>query len=514
MTLLSRKLLVPSRGNRKPSLDLREATEAKSSAEGIGGSAEGSRHIRRFGTRVVATETIEAEATETQDGVTNSKTEIREAQALFGWGRKKKTEAEVGETKPTVQRTFGSDMVSEPEVIDDDFEPEPPVPEEERVVTDDDTELKEKAREVYSGDEQQPASESVSEPVSEDSPELSFGGEGVSEPVPLEDEADDVDEGESERESNESDHTEDREEQTAESESQRASLEPGEGVKGPVRIDENEDNDDEIEEDDSNVTTGDTQTGEPVAPVMRGAGNEEPGSEDMTARDAGPIGEQIGPEEDLSDHAQSAIMTIEGSQAHALSASHGLPLRRRNRHQGEARESRDAGSVSPIEVDKLAVTTVDMDWPDRRRSIRMRMNRMAGFAPLPKKLEEDLTMSDLQWRATSTVNFSSGGALMELDDKFDVDDLLLIHLDMGDLFFPPFALGRVSYTQEIESGRYRTGVMFITNEDKEEYLPAEVVERLPGEVFDYRGERSCQIETTIAAWKRQSQSLVSQEENK
>lgn len=207
-------------------------------------------------------------------------------------------------------------------------------------------------------------------------------------------------------------------------------------------------------------------------------------------------------------------MTIEGSQAHALSASHGLPLRRRNRQQGEAQKSRDAEPVSPIEVDKLAVTTVDMDWPDRRRSIRMRMNRMAGFAPLPKKLEEDLTMSDLQWRATSTVNFSSGGALMELDDRFDVDDLLLIHLDMGDLFFPPFALGRVSYTQEIESGRYRTGVMFITDEDKEEYLPAEVVERLPGEVFDYQGERSCQIETTIAAWKRQSQSLVSQEENK
>lgn len=528
MTLLSRKLLVPSRASRKPSLDLREATEGSTPGESFGNATEGSRHIRRFGVRVLEVAGSGEQSLDASDErVEDKASEIREAEALFGWGRKKKRDEDTATSQPAAVRSFGSEMVSEPEEIDDDFVPEPPVPEEERVVRDEGS--REGHKDVVAptedaGCERRDASRRRTEnETRQDRAPVEFFSEMVSDPVPLEEDDDNAgDSGECCQGDDGSDEvseaqTSNSEETEAEPQGERASREPDEQDEMPDRAeeddDEEEDDDGDEDEDRKDLLYGDS---EPDDPEQWGIDDEERGRADMSARDAGPVGEQVGPETDLTEQAQSAIMTIEGNQAHALSASHGVPTGRRRRKADSARKVRphDASEPGPIDVDKLAVTTVDMDWPDRRKSIRLRMSRVAGFAPLPKKLLEDLAISELPWRASSTINFSCGGALMELDEKFEVDDLLVLHLDMADLFFPPFSLGRVSFSQEMEDGRFRTGLMFITDENKDQYLPAETVERLPGEVLDYETNRSREIETTLVAWRRQSQLLESQEEDR
>jgi hypothetical protein len=540
MKLLSRRLLRPRHTVQKPEETVSAAAKIAQTKEQGVDTKEHARNVRQFGVQVLTPVVSDTDPdSQVIDRVGADTIETREASALFGWGRKKKDDPmpQVDEKQAASVRTIGSELVSEPEEIDEDFVPEPPVPEEERVVENDSrSRVRENGLERATPEKREATLAADSEDAGGGVLPSQLFFEGVSDPVPLED--DESEEGEVASDSEGSTDAEkvaeptpsEQDEPATQPEPERARLDQMQSAGSDASEDavsgedETEDDMDDDTEDgpDEETSAGVIGDGDPTGTDSTeadscGTDDEELGRRDMTARDTGPVAEQTGPETDLSEQAQGAIMAIEGSEAHTLSASHGLPVRRRHSRKRSMRavsRPADGAESSPIDVDSLAQTTVDMDWPDRRQSLRLRMSRLAGFVRLPQPLEDDVYLSDLPWRASATINFSAGGAMMECDEEFATGDLVMIHVDMGDLFFPPFAVARVSHVQKTENGRYCTGLMFITDEDKQELLPAETVTRLPGEVFEYGTSRSRQIETTIAAWKRQSLSLVSQEESK
>jgi len=127
MKLLSRRLLRPRHTALKPEETVSAAATTEQPSEQAGDTAAYARNVRRFGVEVltpVVSDTGTGDAA--IDRVDTDTTEIREVSALFGWGRKKTNEEtlQLDENQAVSVRTIGSELVSEPEEIDEDFVPD------------------------------------------------------------------------------------------------------------------------------------------------------------------------------------------------------------------------------------------------------------------------------------------------------------------------------------------------------------------------------------------------------
>lgn len=121
----------------------------------------------------------------------------------------------------------------------------------------------------------------------------------------------------------------------------------------------------------------------------------------------------------------------------------------------------------------------------------------ARLAPLPVASFRACKISTLRWLQTDTINFSSGGVLLELSAYLAPDTILLINFEQEIFDFPALVAGRVCHCHQRYAGRFLAGIEFIIDETKLLRLPPTTIKELPRVVFEYNAEKRIWLNNQI-----------------
>jgi hypothetical protein len=194
----------------------------------------------------------------------------------------------------------------------------------------------------------------------------------------------------------------------------------------------------------------------------------------------------------------------------------GQPLRSRVLESHGTTFSLDR-SGSGRRIDNLVhnqVVTIQFSYRGERISVRARLKRTAGgkcnvflnsqvvaltrrsfwradlqlptrLTVLPMSALHTRDVSQLRWIQVETVNFSSGGVLLELTSFLEAGSFLLMNFEQEYFEFPALVLGCVRHCQQALTGRFRIGLEFVLDEHRGRHFPEDAVRTLPKVVFEY-----------------------------
>ena len=109
-------------------------------------------------------------------------------------------------------------------------------------------------------------------------------------------------------------------------------------------------------------------------------------------------------------------------------------------------------------------------------------------------------LGHLRWIETTTVNFSSGGALLEIPSYLERGVFLLIHVDIKGGLLPPLALAQVRHCFSADTGRYNTGVEFVVKEIARKAVSPYVAKELPPTSLNYSVIDREKLNKVIQGW--------------
>jgi hypothetical protein len=111
--------------------------------------------------------------------------------------------------------------------------------------------------------------------------------------------------------------------------------------------------------------------------------------------------------------------------------------------------------------------------------------RPVRLATVPMQSMRAHDIARLRWVETDTLNFSSGGLLIELPSSLSKDVLMLLNLELQTSEFPRLIMGQVRHCFSDDIGKSRAGIEFIIREHCERIRQRVRLTRVPSTVFSY-----------------------------
>ena len=155
---------------------------------------------------------------------------------------------------------------------------------------------------------------------------------------------------------------------------------------------------------------------------------------------------------------------------------------------------RTAGGRCTFHLDEKVVPL------SQRRHRRIDLTTMVRLAPFPMSTFSRKNLARLRWIGTSTQNFSSGGALLDIPGYLHRDVFLLMNLNLKQDTFPALILGQVRHCHPTADNKFRVGVEFVTKETANRILPQTIARELPAVVFSYSAVDRERLNKIIQAW--------------
>jgi hypothetical protein len=121
----------------------------------------------------------------------------------------------------------------------------------------------------------------------------------------------------------------------------------------------------------------------------------------------------------------------------------------------------------------------------QRRFRRWDMIRTARLATYPLLSFQHRQLDKLRWMETSTLNVSSGGALVAVPSVLEPEVFLLINMEMTELNFPQLVLGQVKHCVQLQDLQFHAGVEFVVRERARQLGAATRQQQLPPSLFAY-----------------------------
>ncbi|MFH1688308.1 MAG: hypothetical protein ABIE70_12405 [bacterium] len=156
-----------------------------------------------------------------------------------------------------------------------------------------------------------------------------------------------------------------------------------------------------------------------------------------------------------------------------------------------ARLKRSGGGRCQLIFDANAIALT------RRCFQRMDVVWPARLAVLPVSSFRADKIAHLRWLQTDTINFSSGGVLIEMSSYLTPDTILLINFEQECLDFPALIAGRVRHCEQRHPGRFLAGIEFIVDEQKLLLLPPMTVRAMPRVVFEYNIKKRTWLDSRV-----------------
>lgn len=109
----------------------------------------------------------------------------------------------------------------------------------------------------------------------------------------------------------------------------------------------------------------------------------------------------------------------------------------------------------------------DVRRVQRRQFVRIEMVKPLSLALMPDQVTEEMSLANLDWHTTQSVDLSGGGLLMLAPTPIKVGTLLLVKIEFFGEVGLPLALGAICRRTHHSRGKLRAGIEFI----RAEHLP-------------------------------------------
>jgi hypothetical protein len=136
----------------------------------------------------------------------------------------------------------------------------------------------------------------------------------------------------------------------------------------------------------------------------------------------------------------------------------------------------------------------------QRRFHRVDLDAKVNLAPFPAGGVLNRRLEKLRWMETSLVNFSAGGALINVPAPLDAAARLLVNIDQRQFEFPKLVLVKVRHSYMVDDIHCRAGVEFVTRELGQRLFSPFQLKDLPPVLFSYGGTRRERLNRAIREW--------------
>jgi len=121
----------------------------------------------------------------------------------------------------------------------------------------------------------------------------------------------------------------------------------------------------------------------------------------------------------------------------------------------------------------------------QRKFHRVGMINTVKLAVFPLTTFNSCNVSRLRWTETETINFSSGGVLLNSSSFIEKNMYMLLNMDVPEKIFPPLVLGRVCHSSPAMETSFKIGIEFIVKERGQQLIPPANRKHLPTAIFTY-----------------------------
>jgi len=144
----------------------------------------------------------------------------------------------------------------------------------------------------------------------------------------------------------------------------------------------------------------------------------------------------------------------------------------------------------------------------QRRFHRIRRICAVNLAPVPAASFGTFDVSRLRWMRTDTVNFSSGGVMLNMSSFIPEGTYMLLHVELPDTdLLPDLVLAQVRHCFQAELALYKVGVEFLVREACEKQLPAGKRRLLPSTALSYSAQAREQLNNDVRAWMQNAPNM-------
>lgn len=140
----------------------------------------------------------------------------------------------------------------------------------------------------------------------------------------------------------------------------------------------------------------------------------------------------------------------------------------------------------------------------QRRHRRIELKRNAKLAALPISTFVRAKLPHLRWLETTTLNFSSGGTLLEIPSYLEKGVYLLVHVDVKNSLLPMLVLAQVRHCFSTEGGKFSTGVEFVVRETAHKVVPPTAAKELPPASLSYSVIDREKLNKVVQGWTTDS----------
>jgi hypothetical protein len=133
----------------------------------------------------------------------------------------------------------------------------------------------------------------------------------------------------------------------------------------------------------------------------------------------------------------------------------------------------------------------------QRRFYRADLHYKVNLAPFTAGGLMSSRLDRLRWMETTAVNFSAGGALINVPTILPDTVRLLINIEQGDFRFPALVMAKVCHGYQHDDLTCRAGVEYVTQEQANRMFSPYQMSELPPVLFSYTGTRREQLNRAI-----------------
>ena len=136
----------------------------------------------------------------------------------------------------------------------------------------------------------------------------------------------------------------------------------------------------------------------------------------------------------------------------------------------------------------------------QRRFYRADFHYKVNLAPFPAVGLLNRGLDRLRWMATTAVNFSAGGALLNVPTILPDTVRLLINIEQDNFRFPALVLAKVCHGYQHDDLTCRAGVEFVTQEQTNRMFSPYQASEMPQVLFSYTSSRRELLNRAIQEW--------------
>lgn len=137
----------------------------------------------------------------------------------------------------------------------------------------------------------------------------------------------------------------------------------------------------------------------------------------------------------------------------------------------------------------------------QRKFTRVGLVRTVKMAAFPLATFSNRNLARLRWLETDTINFSSGGMLLNISSLLEKGIHLLLNIDLNEPLLPSLVLGRVCHCYQGGETTFKVGVEFMVKERSRTLVAPEKRRLLPPAIFEYSSINREKLNKIVQAWK-------------